>query len=420
MSVWTTTLGAKLKAQDGSMVDTEAALKDVKAVGLYFSAHWCPPCRMFTPKLGEMYTQDLKAKGFEIVFVSSDRDENAFNEYSGEQPWLSLPYNEREKKDALSKKYKVEGIPSFVILAPDGSTITKKGREAVSQDPKGEDFPWYPKSLQQILGTEFLDNNKKPISIDAFNGKKLGLYFSAHWCPPCRDFTPVLTECYKSLTGEKGSQKDKFDIIFISSDREEDQFSEYFAEMPWKCIPYADRKRKEELGSHFEVSGIPCLVILDEDRKVISANATGKVRADREGKKFPWLPELVNELDEDADGVDEAPSVVVLQEEVAGEEKAKNSEAILPLAKKYRAAATDGEQEFNFFLASADGELSERVRDECGGIGEKEKTVVVLLNIQDRGGYYAFPADTPLTTDSLTQFLQDFKDEKLTRLQMGG
>eukprot|EP00392_Amoebophrya_sp_AT5.2_P005635 g5644.t1 len=374
---------------------------------------------MFTPELGKWYTQDLKSKGFEIIFVSSDRDENAFNEYSGEQPWLSLPYSERDRKDKLSKKYKVEGIPSFVILAPDGSTITKKGREAVSQDPKGEDFPWYPKSLQQILGSEFLDSEKKPLSIDAFAGKKLGLYFSAHWCPPCRSFTPMLTECYKALTAEGGAQKDKFDIVFVSSDRDEDQFSEYFNEMPWKCVPYADRKRKGELGAHFEVSGIPCLVILDEDRKVISANAVGKVRADKEGKKFPWLPELVNEIDEDADGIDEAPSVVVLQEKIGDAEKIKNSEAIMPLAKKYRDAATDGEQEFNFFLASTSGDLADRVRDECS-VTETEKTVVVLMDIQDRGGYYEFPADTPLSTDTLTQFLQDYTDKKLTRMQMGG
>jgi thiol-disulfide isomerase/thioredoxin len=50
----------------------------------------CPPCRGFTPKLAEIY-KAYQAKGlaFEILFVSSDRDESAFGEYFGEQPRLA-------------------------------------------------------------------------------------------------------------------------------------------------------------------------------------------------------------------------------------------------------------------------------------------------------------------------------------------
>ena len=36
-------------------------------------------------------------------------------------PWLALPYADREKKGALSKKFKVSGIPTLVILDPSGS-----------------------------------------------------------------------------------------------------------------------------------------------------------------------------------------------------------------------------------------------------------------------------------------------------------
>ena len=31
----------------------------------------------------------------------------------------------------------------------------------------------------------------------------IGIYFSAHWCPPCRGFTPVLSEFYKVANQEK-------------------------------------------------------------------------------------------------------------------------------------------------------------------------------------------------------------------------
>ena len=66
-------------------------------------------------------------QGMEIVFVSSDRGEEAFNDYFAEMPWKALPFADRERKEALSTKFKVQGIPTFVILGTDGSIITKDG-----------------------------------------------------------------------------------------------------------------------------------------------------------------------------------------------------------------------------------------------------------------------------------------------------
>jgi nucleoredoxin len=34
-----------------------ATLSEKEVVGLYFSAHWCPPCRGFTPKLADAYKE---------------------------------------------------------------------------------------------------------------------------------------------------------------------------------------------------------------------------------------------------------------------------------------------------------------------------------------------------------------------------
>jgi len=53
------------------------------------------------------------------------------------------------------------------------------------------------------------------------------LYFSAHWCPPCRKFTPVLSEAYTKLKAER----DDFELVFVSSDRDQEGFDEYFGEM---------------------------------------------------------------------------------------------------------------------------------------------------------------------------------------------
>eukprot|EP00913_Durusdinium_trenchii_P014947 g14021.t1 len=137
-----------IKCGGDEKVSVEEALKDKKAVALYFSAHWCPPCRGFTPKLAEAYTSHLKETGLEVIFVSSDRDDASWKEYCGEMPWLALP---REAKGPVASKFKVRGIPTMIILDPtDGSIITEDGRSAVMKDPTGEKFPWKPPTFKEL------------------------------------------------------------------------------------------------------------------------------------------------------------------------------------------------------------------------------------------------------------------------------
>ena len=70
---------AQLVDKDGGSYSAAEKLNGKKYKLLYFSAHWCPPCRGFTPELAKTYAK-LKADGkdFELVFVSSDRSEDGF------------------------------------------------------------------------------------------------------------------------------------------------------------------------------------------------------------------------------------------------------------------------------------------------------------------------------------------------------
>lgn len=92
-------LGDKLLGTDAM----ESICGEGKTVGLYFSAHWCPPCRGFTPKLAEFYKKHHTEKNFEIVFVSSDKNDAEFQEYYKEMPWLALPFADRGRKVSLLK-----------------------------------------------------------------------------------------------------------------------------------------------------------------------------------------------------------------------------------------------------------------------------------------------------------------------------
>ena len=252
-------------------------------------------------------------KSFEIVFVSSDREEPDFDSYYGEQPWLALPYAERKLKAALSKKFKVSGIPSLIILDGEtGEVITKDGREAVMEDPEGERFPWKPPTLWEAMGDEFISGDGESVELDALRGegKVIGLYFSAHWCPPCKAFTPKLVETYNKV---KAAGK-QLEIVFVSSDRDMKQFQEYFATMPWLAIPNGD-KRKGTLSAHFEVEGIPTFVVLDaKTGEVVNGNARGAVGADPEGVAFPWVPPPIGDMAQGVDGINEEPCVCLMLE----------------------------------------------------------------------------------------------------------
>jgi len=102
-------LGATLETKAAPR-PTAAVLAGKEVVGLYFSAHWCPPCRRFTPQLGTFYDGIKAQKSFEVNFVSSDRDAAQFSEYYAEQAgWAALPFKDRITKNALSKQFKVRG-----------------------------------------------------------------------------------------------------------------------------------------------------------------------------------------------------------------------------------------------------------------------------------------------------------------------
>ena len=92
-----------------------------------------------------------------------------------------------------------------------------------------------------------------PVSSLKGEDKVLGLFFSAHWCPPCRVFTPNLTDWYTRL--REGVAKDKLEIVYISLDKDEKTFDEYYDTMPWLALPYKYRER-EVRGIYYRVVGL--------------------------------------------------------------------------------------------------------------------------------------------------------------------
>lgn len=104
--------------------------------------------------------------------------------------------------------------------------------------------------------------------------KYLAVYFSASWCGPCRQFTPRLVNWYK----QQKEQLDKFDVIFVSRDRSEEAMLEYMKQeaMPWPALTFAKADQRRSPLEKYAGSGIPCLVLIDTEGKVISHSYKGE------------------------------------------------------------------------------------------------------------------------------------------------
>lgn len=117
-------------------------------------------------------------------------------------------------------------------------------------------------SYYDIIGNKLIDNNNQTYDLkESTTNKYFALYFSAKWCGPCRNFTPKLIDFYK--------KSENFEVIFVSLDKNVNEFSEYFSKMPWKSLPF-DNQQSEELSEFFRVQGIPTLILVDHEGNVLT------------------------------------------------------------------------------------------------------------------------------------------------------
>ena len=407
----------------GGVKATGEVLGGKEVVGLYFSAHWCPPCRIFTPQLGKFYEKMVSGgASFEVVFVSSDRDPEGFESYYGSQaPWAALPFGDRDRKDAVSKKFKVQGIPTFVVVdGRTGETITADGREALSGDPEGARFPWRPPTLGDALALlprlRSKDHGEGPL-LPALPGPVL-LYFSAHWCPPCRKFTPELVAFFEKLKRACPAAS----LVFCSSDSDVHTFEEYYEGMgdAWLALPYEARDAKERLSTALGVKGIPKLVLLsapaaDGSRSLITDDGRACVAEDKvAGFPETWRPEPFGNLGKTVsvkgEDVNGTRSLLVLCEAMADPSAA--IEALKALARQRDAP---GPAETLFFFAELPEGPVDQIRKLCGipGLqGKAETADLVLLDVPDNGGFYVKERVADVTVAALEAFLANPGDRR--------
>ncbi len=131
-----------------------------------------------------------------------------------------------------------------------------------------------PPELDELFGDRLVNAKGKRFSTAELVGKKIGVYFSASWCPPCRAFSPQLVAAYNQIKAEGKP----FEIVLVTSDKDKRSMEAYMEdhEMAWLAVPFGD-KHIDILKEKCAVSGIPKLVIMDSTGKIISSEARGEV-----------------------------------------------------------------------------------------------------------------------------------------------
>lgn len=123
-SVFDDILDGNLVRLDGRSVKRcKDATKPEKYYVFYYTASWCGPCQKFTPSLVDFYN-DNKNDSFELVLITSDRSEDAMEDYAKDKkmPW---PMLKLKKAEDFKEEFKhgVTGIPSVIVCTLDGENL---------------------------------------------------------------------------------------------------------------------------------------------------------------------------------------------------------------------------------------------------------------------------------------------------------
>lgn len=206
------------------------------------------PGRTYPVKALTATTVTVDALGSPLTFSPGDTD------------LLARAEKQKERQGALAAAATPAPMQSAPAQAP-AATPSAPAENAISKALAGD--------------LVFLDGKKlKPFDATSLAGKKYyAIYRSASWCPPCRAFTPDLVSFYKRKKADQG----KFEVIFVSSDRSEEEMAGYMAEdkMPWPAVDYAKRGKRLPITGHGG-RGIPDLLIMDAEGKVLSRSYEGE------------------------------------------------------------------------------------------------------------------------------------------------
>jgi len=141
-----------------------------------------------------------------------------------------------------------------------------------SQDPTSMAFQQTISPSPKIVDGNII-SKEGTINSDLFQDNVVvGYLFAADWCGHCRFFTPMLIDLYKKWN-ENGK---RIEIIWLPYSNTEENWANYYSEMPWMSLPFNDPRIKL-LEKKFSVRILPTLVIVNKDEQALSTMAHNDV-----------------------------------------------------------------------------------------------------------------------------------------------
>jgi nucleoredoxin len=151
-------------------------------------------------------------------------------------------------------------VRELIILLLAIANVAAQGL-TISNDLKGKLVAVKNKLVQPIDAT--------PVT----QAKYIAFYFGAGWCGPCHKFTPDLVSFYNEM---KPKHAGDFEVVLVSEDTNPTAMQKYMNEMsmPWPAIRWDAVKWSQT--AKLAGPGIPSLVVVDREGKVVSNSFEGK------------------------------------------------------------------------------------------------------------------------------------------------
>lgn len=128
-------------------------------------------------------------------------------------------------------------------------------------------------NMLSLLGPHLISKTGTISSVLLESSPLILFYFSASWCPPCRQFTPVLVDFYNKVN----TPSRQAEIVLVSADRSEKDFKEYYDKMPWLALPYENQSVKQFISEKYKIQSIPSLILTDKEGFVLNSNCRNEV-----------------------------------------------------------------------------------------------------------------------------------------------